>query len=159
PPRQPVGGWPASATQCTAPADPVTAVAALSTAPPTAKAGGFPATRQVPPKGAGIPGLQFTRPAVHGNPATEKDDQGLTAAHCLEGTIGPIEYTSTDLAFIPMFQDNQSPFGTWTVRKAFIDSGWIHCSIPLVLCTTNPNDDYAVLVLNPMNGKDVGDVT
>jgi hypothetical protein len=82
----------------------------------------------------------------------------VTAAHCIEGVTDGIPYTSTDLAFSPMWHNNQVPFGTWTVHKVFLNS-WMTCTIPLVDCHTNPANDYAVIVLNPHNGKGVGDVT
>lgn len=161
PPRKPAGGWPASAAQCISQTGLSLAVgtSAPSTALPGSQADGYPAIGKLTFKADGVLGLNCTATVIQGTAATRNDDLILTAAHCIEGTIGAIPYISTDLAFSPGFHDNQSPFGTWTPGKVFIDSGWMHCSIPLVRCTTDPKYDYAVLVLNPVNGKDVGDLT
>jgi V8-like Glu-specific endopeptidase len=95
---------------------------------------------------------------LQGTAATNGEDLIVTAAHCIEGVADGVPYTSTDLAFSPMWHDNQEPYGTWTVNKVFLYS-WMDCAIPVIDCRTNPENDYAVIVLNPQNGKSVGDIT
>lgn len=83
----------------------------------------------------------------------------MKKAHCIEGTTGGIAYTSTHLAFSPMWHNNTNPYGTWTAKKVFLNSGWMQCAIPVVDCHTNPLYDYAVIVLNPRQGRGVGAIT
>ncbi|NUQ99068.1 MAG: serine protease, partial [Streptomyces sp.] len=42
----------------------------------------------------------------------------VTAAHCLNGS------KDGDLIFVPGYRGGQAPYGTWTVRKAFLPDGW-----------------------------------
>ncbi len=162
------GAPPASARQCV----PETGVrpAARAVAPQAASpsAGGtspVPATRQLPTVGKltfrvdGVVSLSCTATVFDGTAAANREELIVTAAHCLEGTIGRVAYTSTHLVFSPMWHDGKNPFGTWTVRKAFLNSGWLTCSIPAVDCKTNQLYDYAVVVLSPKNGKGIGKVT
>jgi hypothetical protein len=67
--------------------------------------------------------------------------------------------TATDLAFSPMWHNGQSPLGVWSAQKVFLNSGWMHCPVPVLDCGTNPLDDYAIIVLSPQNGKGIGTIT
>jgi V8-like Glu-specific endopeptidase len=125
---------------------------------PTASAG-VPTIGKLTFNADGVLSLNCTATVIKGTAAPNNEELILTAAHCIEGTTGGIPYTSTDLAFTPMWHNNTAPYGTWTAKKVFLNSGWMHCTIPLVDCGTNPADDYAIIVLNPQNGTGVGDIT
>jgi V8-like Glu-specific endopeptidase len=155
------GADPASARQCVPEAALITAVSA------TAPQASSPATaaREIPTVGKltfrvdGVVSLNCTATVIDGTAAANSEELIVTAAHCLEGTIGHVAYTSTNLVFSPMWHDGKNPFGTWTVKKAFLNGGWLTCSIPVADCKTNQLYDYAVVVLSPKNGKGIGDVT
>jgi hypothetical protein len=161
------GARPVSARQCVPEAGLITAASARApqAGAPRAVASSGTATREIPTVGKltfhvdGVVSLNCTATVIDGTAATNNEDLIVTAAHCIEGTIGHVAYTSTNLVFSPMWHNGKNPFGTWTVKKVFLNSGWLTCSIPLVNCKTNPLYDYAVIVLNPKNGKGVGDIT
>jgi hypothetical protein len=163
------GAHPASNRQCVPEAGMLTAVSARAplASSSSARPGGpsAAATREIPTVGKltfradGIVSLNCTATVIDGTAAANSEELIVTAAHCIEGTIGRVAYTSTNLVFSPMWHDGKNPFGTWTVRKAFLNSGWLTCSIPVVNCKTNQLYDYAVIVLSPKNGKGVGDIT
>lgn len=163
------GAKPAPARQCVPEAGLITAVSARApqASSSSARPGASPATatREIPTVGKltfhvdGVVSLNCTATVIDGTAATNSDELIVTAAHCIEGTIGHVAYTSTNLVFSPMWHDGKNPFGTWTVKKVFLNSGWLTCVIPVVDCKTNQLYDYAVVVLNPKNGKGVGDVT
>lgn len=161
PQRTPQGAWPTSATQCVPQTGLTRAVAA--TAPSAARSAparnGYPTVGKLTFDADGVLSLNCTATVINGTAAANSEELIVTAAHCIEGTTGGIPYTSTHLAFSPMWHDNQNPYGTWTVKKVFLNSGWMKCIIPLVDCSTNPQYDYAILVLNPQHGKGVGDIT
>lgn len=156
------GAQPASARQCVPEAGLITAVSARA---PQASSSSATATREIPTVGKltfrvdGVVSLNCTATVIDGTAAANSEELIVTAAHCIEGTIGRIAYTSTSLAFSPMWHDGKNPFGTWTVKKAFLNSGWLTCRVPVADCETNQLYDYAVVVLSPKNGKGVGDVT
>lgn len=157
---------PLVATQCIPIADAVTGAAASApraTSPTATSAGttttAFPTIGKLTFKADGLLGLSCTATVIQGTKVPNSEELIATAAHCVEGVTDRVPYTSTNLAFSPMWHDNQSPLGVWTARKVFLNSGWMHCPIPVVNCTTNPADDYAIIVLNPQNGRGVGDVT
>jgi V8-like Glu-specific endopeptidase len=163
------GAQPAAATQCVPEASLITA--ADATAPQASSSSMQPgastatATREIPTVGKltflvdGVLSLSCTATVIDGTAAKNSEELIVTAAHCLEGTFDGITYTSTHLLFSPMWHDGKNPFGTWTVKKAFLSKGWLTCKAHGVDCKTNPLDDYAVVVLNPKNGKGVGDLT
>lgn len=159
--RSPKGTRPTSATHCVPDAGLSSAVAATAprAVPSTTASAGYPTVGKLTFAADGVLSLSCTATVIRGTAATNNEELIVTAAHCIEGTTGGIPYTSTDLAFSPMWHDNQNPYGIWTVRKVFLNSGWMHCPIPLADCSTNPLHDYAVLVLNTQNGKGVGDIT
>jgi Trypsin len=75
----------------------------------------------------------------------------VTAAHCFQGVIGGIRYATTGWTCAPMWHDNQFPYGTWSVLGVYLLRGWID--------KLDPRLDYAVVVLNPRSGRDVGSYT
>jgi len=161
------GSHPASAGQCVPETGLIMGASARAPQASASSAAGAAttATRQIPTVGKltfrvdGVVGLNCTATVFDGTAAANSEELIVTAAHCLEGTIGRVAYTSTNLVFSPMWHDGKNPFGTWTVEKAFLNSGWLTCSIPVVDCKTNQLYDYAVIVLSPKNGKGIGDVT
>jgi V8-like Glu-specific endopeptidase len=162
PPRPPRGTRPSPATDCVPEAGLSRTVAASpprGAAPSTTPSGRYPAIGKLTFDADGVLSLNCTATVIKGTAAANNEDLIVTAAHCIEGTTGGIPYTSTDLVFSPMWHDNQTPYGTWTVKKVFLGGGWMHCPIPLIDCRTNPLHDYAVVVLNPHHGKGVGDIT
>jgi hypothetical protein len=159
--RQSAGAGPTSAARCVS-------VAALSraapgtaprAAPSTTASSGYPTIGKLTFSADGVLSLNCTATVINGTAARNNNELIVTAAHCIEGTANGVPYTSTHIAFSPMWHSNQNPFGTWTVRKIILDSGWMKCVIPLVDCSTNPLYDYAVIVLNPRKGKGIGAVT
>ena len=169
PPQPPRGTRPTLATDCVPEAGLSRAVAASpprgappgapQAAPSTTVSDGYPTIGKLTFDADGVLSLNCTATVIKGTAAVNNEDLIVTAAHCIEGTAGGIPYTSTHLVFTPKWYDNKTPYGTWTVKKVFLNSSWMHCPIPLIDCSTNPLHDYAVIVLNPQNGKGVGDIT
>jgi hypothetical protein len=124
----------------------------------TTSSNGYPTVGKFTYDADGVLSLNCTATVLQGTAATNNEDLIVTAAHCIEGVADGVPYTSTDLAFSPMWHDNQDPYGTWTVNKVFLYN-WMNCRIPVIDCSTNPENDYAVIILNPQNGKGVGDIT
>ena len=54
----------------------------------------------------------------------------LTAAHCVSGT-------GAGLQFAPGYVDGKTPYGVWTVQKAWVSASWT--------ASQDPRDDYAFL--------------
>ena len=120
-----------TATQCMPVAGTVTSAAAfapraatLAATPKAATA--FPTIGKLTYKADGLLDLSCTATVIQGTKVPNNEELIATAAHCIEGTTGGIPYTSTNLAFSPMWHDNQSPLGAWTARK---------CSSTAVGCT------------------------
>ncbi len=124
----------------------------------TTSSDGYPTVGKLTYDVDGVLSLNCTATVLQGTAATNNEDLIVTAAHCIEGVEDGVPYTSTNLAFSPMWHNNQNPYGTWSVNDVFLYS-WMDCTIPIFDCGTNPENDYAVIVLNPRNGKGVGDVT
>jgi V8-like Glu-specific endopeptidase len=167
--RAPEGAAPISAVRCVPRAAASKGVAAfaprgaaasnaLRGRPATTSSDGYPTVGKLTYEADGVLSLNCTATVLQGTAATNNEDLIVTAAHCIEGVAAGVPYTSTDLAFTPMWHNNEAPYGTWTVNKVFLYS-WMNCPIPIIHCTTNPENDYAVIVLNSRNGKGVGDVT
>lgn len=79
----------------------------------------------------------------------------LTAAHCVDRIHDGIVEAATNLAFAPQYDSSGNdnlPYGLWTVRSVTINSGWTTCSIGC------PPYDYAILVLEPLNGGQLGSI-
>lgn len=72
----------------------------------------------------------------------------MTAAHCVSSTGG-------GLRFAPAYEGNSRPYGTWTVKKAYVDARW--------LTRQDEDVDYAVLEVAPRSfdgdEKNIEDVT
>jgi V8-like Glu-specific endopeptidase len=155
------GGGPTSAVRCVSEAGLSRAVpgTAPRAAPSTTAPSGYPTIGKLTFSADGVLSLNCTATVISGTAARNNNELIVTAAHCIEGTTNGVPYNSTRIVFSPMWHSNQNPFGTWTVRKIFLDSGWMKCVIPLIDCSTNPLDDYAIIVLNPKKGKGVGAVT
>ena len=66
----------------------------------------------------------------------------LTAAHCVAGT-------GAGLLFAPGYVDGRTPYGVWTVQKAWVSPRWVS--------SQDPHDDYAFLQVAPQtrNGRTV----
>jgi V8-like Glu-specific endopeptidase len=157
--RPPAGITPTSTTACL----PATAASATATGA-TANAAitthsGYPTVGKLTYLADGVLGLNCTATVINGTSAASNQDLILTAAHCIEGTLSGIPYTSTDFAFSPDWNNNTAPDGIWTVSKVFLNSGWMKCPVPIADCGTNPLDDYAILVLNRLHGRNIGNVT
>jgi V8-like Glu-specific endopeptidase len=72
-------------------------------------------------------------------------DLAITAAHCLAGTSGTVE-------FVPGFAHGNAPYGVWTVTKVYVDQAWTSSS--------DPDDDFAFLrISQPGSSVPVEDVT
>jgi hypothetical protein len=75
---------------------------------------------------------------------SEGRDLVLTAAHCVYGTGAAIE-------FAPGFHDGVSPYGVWTVRRAYVDPAWRGAQ--------DPQHDVAILQVLPHGAHHIEDVT
>jgi V8-like Glu-specific endopeptidase len=96
----------------------------------------------------------ITPPSGTANPH-DYQDLILTAAHCVDRIQDGTVEAATNLAFAPQYDSNGSgnmPYGLWTVKSAFVDSDWMTCSIGC------PPYDYAILVVQPLNGSQLGTV-
>jgi V8-like Glu-specific endopeptidase len=166
--RLPEAAAPASATRCVREsslreAAAILAVRAVRPHVPGAVAAttsseGYPAIGKLTFDADGVLSLNCTASVINGTSAVNNEELALTAAHCIEGVEDGIPYTSTDLAFDPMWNNNEDPYGSWSVEKVFLNS-WMSCEVPVVDCSTNPLNDYAIVVLNPQDGEGVGDIT
>jgi len=72
-------------------------------------------------------------------------DLAITAAHCVTGTSGTIE-------FVPGYDNGNKPYGVWTVTKVYVDHAWASSS--------SPDDDFAFLRIGlPASGVPIEDET
>jgi len=81
-------------------------------------------------------GTHFCTASVVDSPA---GDMLVTAAHCLTG------YSLTDpagIVFVPGYDQGATPYGVWTVTRAFVDAAWAASS-------SSVNDDVAFLTVAP----------
>lgn len=62
--------------------------------------------------------------------ASPHADLILTAGHCLAGT-------ETGIQFAPGYDNGATPYGVWTVRRAYVDPAWAQ--------RQDPQHDYAIL--------------
>ena len=84
-------------------------------------------------------GSHFCTASVVDSPA---GDMLVTAAHCLTG------YSLTapaGIAFVPGYSQGATPYGIWTVTRAFVDAAW-------AASTSSVNDDVAFLTVAPSAG-------
>lgn len=75
----------------------------------------------------------------------------LTAAHCVHsGSVTPGFYGQ--FLFVPAYRDGKAPFGSWTVRSLHVPADWARRG-------TSPHPaDYALLEMNDLRGRRLGDV-
>lgn len=75
----------------------------------------------------------------------------LTAAHCVHsGSAAPGFYSQ--FLFVPAYRDGKAPFGSWTVRSLHVPADWARRG-------TSPHPaDYALLEMNDLRGRRLGDV-
>jgi V8-like Glu-specific endopeptidase len=91
---------------------------------------------------AGQSGQHFCTASVVDSPA---GDLVITAAHCVTGTPGTIE-------FVPGYNRGNQPYGVWTVTKVYVDQAWESSS--------SNDDDFAFLrVSQPGSSVPVENVT
>jgi V8-like Glu-specific endopeptidase len=103
---------------------------------------GTPAVGALFTGSAGRPGQHFCTASVVDSPA---GDLVITAAHCLTGTSGTLE-------FVPGYDRGDQPYGVWTVIKVYVDQAWKSSS--------SDDDDFAFLrVSQPGSSVPVEDVT
>jgi V8-like Glu-specific endopeptidase len=74
-------------------------------------------------------GSHFCSASVVDSPA---GDLAITAAHCVTGTSGTIE-------FVPGYDNGAAPYGVWTVTGVYVDQAWRSSS--------DPDDDVAFLTV------------
>jgi V8-like Glu-specific endopeptidase len=103
---------------------------------------GTPAVGALFTTAAGKLGQHFCTASVVDSPA---GDLAITAAHCVTGTSGTIE-------FVPGYDRGDHPYGVWTVTKVYVDQAWKSSS--------SDDDDFAFLrVSKPGSSAPVEDVT
>jgi len=61
-------------------------------------------------------------------------DLVLTAAHCVSGT-------GAGMLFVPGYLDGNTPYGVWTVQRAWVSPTWV--------ASQDPHNDYAFLQVAP----------
>jgi V8-like Glu-specific endopeptidase len=103
---------------------------------------GTPAVGALFTTSAGQLGQHFCTASVVDSPA---GDLVITAAHCVTGTSGTIE-------FVPGYDRGSRPYGVWTVTKVYVDRAWTSSS--------SDDDDFAFLrVGQPGSSVPVENVT
>jgi hypothetical protein len=85
----------------------------------------------------------------------------LTAAHCVVGVVGGIPYGDDDFVFAPKWANGKSPYGRWSIvlHNIYINNKWMDCTVPVVHCSTNPEWDYAIMIVNRLHKHNIGFVT
>jgi V8-like Glu-specific endopeptidase len=73
----------------------------------------------------------------------------ITAAHCVNSGSGGAN--RSNVVFIPDYANGQSPHGVWTPERFVLDKRWVNGA--------DPNLDVAFIVLKPLNGKNIEQVT
>ena len=79
----------------------------------------------------------------------------MTSAHCVQWVSHGVAHPVTNLAFVPQFDSlgkNDQPFGLWVVNSFSVDVRWQRCA------SGCPPYDYAILVLQPNNGIQLGQI-
>jgi len=103
---------------------------------------GTPAVGALFTTSAGQLGQHYCTASVVDSPA---GDLVITAAHCVTGTSGTIE-------FVPGYDRGNQPYGVWTVTKVYVDQAWKSSS--------SDDDDFAFLrVSQPGSSVPVENVT
>ena len=88
---------------------------------------GVPAVGALFTTSSGRLGQHFCTASVVDSPA---GDLVLTAAHCVTGTAGTID-------FVPGYDNGSAPYGVWTVAKVYVDRAW--------RSSASQDDDFAFL--------------
>jgi V8-like Glu-specific endopeptidase len=102
---------------------------------------GTPAVGALFSTSAGNLGQHFCTAAVIDSP---NGDLAITAAHCVTGTTGTID-------FVPGY-DGSAPYGVWTVTKVYVDQAWSSSS--------SADDDFAILRIGqPGSSEPIEDET
>jgi V8-like Glu-specific endopeptidase len=103
---------------------------------------GTPAVGALFTTSAGQLGQHFCTASVIDSP---NGDLAITAAHCVTGTSGTIE-------FVPGYDDGSAPYGVWTVTKVYVDPAWSSAS--------SAADDFAILRIGqPGSSEPIEDET
>jgi V8-like Glu-specific endopeptidase len=107
--------------------------AASATADPAAPPG-TPTAKPVPGTSRVGPLFASGTDAQHGCTASvlasSSRDLIVTAAHCVNGT-------AAGMRFAPGYDRGATPYGVWTVTRAYVDPAWV--------TSQDPNHDYAIL--------------
>jgi V8-like Glu-specific endopeptidase len=91
--------------------------------------------------GGGLGG-HFCSASVVDSPAR---DLVITAAHCVGGG------GSSQIAFVPAYDNGRMPYGIWRVTRVIVDQSWIS--------SANPNADVAFLTVSAPDGARIQDIT
>ncbi|HZR54167.1 MAG TPA: trypsin-like serine protease [Streptosporangiaceae bacterium] len=73
----------------------------------------------------------------------------ITAAHCVNAGNGTA--SRTNVVFIPDYSNGDSPHGVWTPARYVLDPRWQNGA--------DPDFDVAFVLLKPLNGSNIQDVT
>jgi hypothetical protein len=85
----------------------------------------------------------------------------LTAAHCVTGVVAGEPYADDHFVIAPGWARGRSPYGRWTIplRNIFVDKRWLDCPVPVARCATNPQYDYAIMIVDQLHHHTIGSVT
>ena len=83
----------------------------------------------------------------------------MTAAHCIDGVFSGFPYAVTDMSFAPKWNNGNLPYGSWQVQTAFVLSNWLDCPVAVFDCHTDPQYDFGIILLKPLNGNSIANVT
>jgi V8-like Glu-specific endopeptidase len=72
----------------------------------------------------------------------------ITAAHCIHG--GKDGWYTSDITFVPGYDNGRRPYGTWTPRRMLVAPRWI--------AAADPDLDVGFIVLKPLDGKNIQDI-
>jgi hypothetical protein len=79
----------------------------------------------------------------------------LTAAYCLDGTFFREPYIDTQFVFAPDWINGKTPYKVWSVSNIWVFSQWLECPVPVMDCHEDPIDDYTIMKVSPINGKNI----
>jgi hypothetical protein len=83
----------------------------------------------------------------------------MTAAHCITGVYSGFPYAVMNMSFAPKWNNGNLPYGSWQVQHAWVSANWLNCPFPVTNCQTDPQYDYGIIVLKPLNGNSIANVT
>ena len=78
----------------------------------------------------------------------ENKDLIFTAGHCVFSTTR-LTFVK-NFVFIPQYENNTRPYGTWAARSIYAMSGWTQ--------SLEISSDVAIVLLYPLNGQHIQDV-